>query len=136
MEAPYMLKAMQEVWELLCTTIMWFIWIVRCSKVFGNTIVHPVESVRNVWMQMVHTLKGRYDEIKGETNVAVLQRLEFIAYWKKAPFLKCKTHVVLSTTNMVVPTTNHITRLWNGDTIYPLWMETQGRVQHSCNNCL
>ena len=26
-------------------------------------------------------------EIKGETDVAVLQRLEFIAYWKKAPFL-------------------------------------------------
>ena len=87
MEAPYMLKAMQEVWELLCTTTMWFIWTARCSKVFGNITIHPVESVRNVWMQMVHTLKGRYDEIKGETDDAVLQRLEFIAHWKKAPFL-------------------------------------------------
>ena len=87
MEAPYMLKAMQEVWELLCTTRMWFIWTVRCSKVFGNTIVHLVESVQYVWMQMVHTLKGRYEEIKGETNVAVLQCLKFIAYWKNASFL-------------------------------------------------
>ena len=29
MEAPYMLKSMQEVWELLCTTTMWFIWTTR-----------------------------------------------------------------------------------------------------------
>ena len=50
MEAPYMLQAMQEVWELLCTTTMWFILTTRCSKVFGNTIVHLVETVRNVWM--------------------------------------------------------------------------------------
>ena len=75
MEILSMLKATQEVWELLCTTTMWFIWIARCSKVFGNTIVHPVESVRNVWMEMVHTLKGRYEDIKGETNVAMLQRM-------------------------------------------------------------
>ena len=39
---------------------------------------------------MVHTLKGQYDEIKGETDVAMLQRLKFIAYWKKAPFLTHK----------------------------------------------
>ena len=58
---------------------MWFIWTTRCSQVFGNTNVHPVESV--------HTLKGQNDEITCETDVAVLQRLEFIAYWKKAPFL-------------------------------------------------
>ena len=57
MEIPYMLKAMQEVWELLCTTRC-FIWIARCSKVFDNTIVHIVESARNVWMHMVYTLKG------------------------------------------------------------------------------
>ena len=87
MEAPYMLKTMQEVWELLCTTTMWFIWTARCSKVFGNTTIHPVESTRNVWMEMVHTLKGQYEDIKGETDVAVLQRLEFIVYWKKTPFL-------------------------------------------------
>ena len=60
--------------------MMWFIWTVGCSKVFGNTIVHPVESVRNVWIHMVHALKRRYDEIKGEIDVAVLQQLECIAY--------------------------------------------------------
>ena len=75
-----MLKAMQEVWELLCTTTMCFIWTARCAKVFGNTSGYPMESVGNVWMQMVHTLKGWYEEIKGETHVAVLQHLEFIAY--------------------------------------------------------
>ena len=52
-------------------TTMWFIWTTRCCKVFGNITIHPVESVRNVWMQMVHTLKGRYDEIKGETDAGV-----------------------------------------------------------------
>ena len=77
-EAPIMLKAMQVVWVLLCSTTMWFIWIARCSKVFDNNIVHPLGSVWNVWMQMVHTLKG-------ETNVEVLQHLKFIVYWKKGP---------------------------------------------------
>ena len=43
-------KSVQEVWELLCTTTMWLIWTPRCSKVFDNSIIHLVESVRNVWM--------------------------------------------------------------------------------------
>ena len=73
MEISYTLKAMQEVWELLCTTITWFIWIARCSTVFDNTTVHPVESVQNVWIHMVHALKkGRYDKIKGERDAPVL----------------------------------------------------------------
>ena len=55
--------------------------------VIDNTIAHPVESVRNVWMHRVHTLKGWYDETKGETDVAVLQCFDFIAYWNKGPFL-------------------------------------------------
>ena len=86
-------------------------------------------------MQMVHTLKGRYDEIKGETDVAMLQHLEFIAYWKKAPFshtTQCKTYVVLSTTNMVVPTTNHITRLWNGGVVI-LFILYGWRSKEECN---
>ena len=67
---------------------------------------------------MLHTLKGWYDEIKGETDVAVLQWLEFIAYWKKTPFLTLQNArpmwcLALSTTSMVVPTTNHIARLWS-----------------------
>ena len=48
MKIRYMLKARQEVWELLCTTTMWFIWTPWCSKVFDNIIVHPVESVQNI----------------------------------------------------------------------------------------
>ena len=86
MDIPYMLKTMQEVWELLSTTTMWFLWTARCSKAFDNITVHPVEIVRNVWMQMVHTLRGQYDDIKGETDAAVLQRLQFTSYWKKGPF--------------------------------------------------
>ena len=72
MDIHYMPKTMQVVWELLSITTMWFLWTARCSKAFDNIMVHPVEIVRNVWMQMVHTLKGQYDEIKGKTNVVVL----------------------------------------------------------------
>ena len=80
MDIPYMLKTMQEVWELLSTTTMWFLWTARCSKAFDNITVHPMEIVRNVWMQMVHTLRGQYDDIKGETDAAVLQLLQFTSY--------------------------------------------------------
>ena len=52
-----------------------------------NTIVHLVGSVRNIWMQMVHTFKGQYDGIKCETDEAMLQCLKFITYRKKGPFL-------------------------------------------------
>jgi hypothetical protein len=35
-EVQNMDKEMQRIWELLSTTIMWFIWIARCSKIFDN----------------------------------------------------------------------------------------------------
>ena len=58
-EVPIMDKEMQGVWELLCTTTMWYIWTARCSKIFDNTETYPAESVKNVWIQLVHTLKGQ-----------------------------------------------------------------------------
>ena len=75
---PNMIKEMKNVWELLCTTTMWYIWIAGCSKVFDNFVVHPEGNVRNVWMRMVRTLKEQYDGIKGDINVAVLQSLSLI----------------------------------------------------------
>ena len=101
---------------MLCTTTMWFIWTATGSKVFGNIIVHPVERVQNVWMQMVYTLKGWYDEIKGETMLQCCNVSNLSPIGRRSLFLHYKmlTYVVLSTTSMVVPTTNHITRLWNG----------------------
>ena len=63
-----------------------YIWTARCSKIFDNTETYPAESVKNIWVQLVHTLKEQFDEIKGEIEVAILKGLAFINYWKKGPF--------------------------------------------------
>ena len=68
-------------------------------------------------MQMVHTLKGG-----GMMKLNVRQMLQCcndsdLSPIRRRPLsqtTKCKTYVVLNTTSVVVPTTNHITRLWNG----------------------
>ena len=79
-------SGVQQVWEVCSSTIMWYIWKARCTKVFEGTSTPPVESVSGIWNELILTLKGQYDMISGDTDAAIRQRLAFHGIWKKGPF--------------------------------------------------
>ena len=70
-----------HLWELLSSTTMWFIWKAQCIKVFEGREVPPIELLVAIWNDMVSTLRGQYDMIKGVLEVEVLARRGFEEKW-------------------------------------------------------
>ena len=72
-------------WELLSSTTLWVIWKSRCGMVMEGKHTPPVEAVKDIWSIVIHTLKGRYDSIKGDSENALKQRLTFHQTWYELP---------------------------------------------------
>jgi hypothetical protein len=51
-------------WELLNSTTIWIIWKVKCFKVFENKTILVVECVKDIWFELIHTLKGQYGTLE------------------------------------------------------------------------
>ena len=66
-------EAMQ-IWELLSSTTMWFIWKARCKKVFKLSKNPAVEIVSAIWLELVLTLRSQLEIIIGD---AEQRRLHF-----------------------------------------------------------
>ena len=52
-------KEIQPIWEILSSTIVYNIWKVQCSLVFHQVKASSAELVTNIWLDIVHTLKGQ-----------------------------------------------------------------------------
>ncbi|KAH7332247.1 hypothetical protein KP509_20G077900 [Ceratopteris richardii] len=78
-------------WELLNGITMWTIWKNRCTKVFEGKETPPVEAIKAIWLDMVYTLRGQLEEIKGDSTAAILQRMEFHRIWRNGPFYEFST---------------------------------------------
>ena len=53
-------KEIQPLWEILNSTTAYYIWKARCSLVFHQVRASPIELVKRIWLDMIHTLKGQY----------------------------------------------------------------------------
>ena len=71
-------KEVQPIWEILSSTIVYHIWKARCSLVFHQLKTPPAEVVSNIWLDIVHTLKGQWDGIVGDSEAKIAQRSEFL----------------------------------------------------------
>ena len=49
---------------------------------FHQVRASPIELVNNIWLDMVHTLKGQWDTIIGDSNDKVSQHHRFLTLWK------------------------------------------------------
>ena len=58
-----------------------------CSLVFHQVKASPIELVSNIWLDMVHTLKGQWDCIIGDFDDKAAQRHPFYTLWKATPHL-------------------------------------------------
>ncbi|KAH7434029.1 hypothetical protein KP509_07G097800 [Ceratopteris richardii] len=78
-------------WELLSGITMWTIWKNRCTKVFEGKETPPVEAIKAIWLDMVYTLRGQLEEIKGDSTTAILyySGWNFTEYGGMAPSTSC-----------------------------------------------
>ena len=67
-----------SVWVLLSTCLMWHIWKARCSRVVGGEFFAVQQVVQAIWVEMVLTLIAQFDNIKGISETAVLERIRFL----------------------------------------------------------
>ncbi len=74
-------------WELLCGITLWVIWKSRCIRVFSGKKVPPVEGIKEIWAEAVHSLKGQYDSIRGDSETAIRMRQTFLRTWVNTPFI-------------------------------------------------
>ena len=47
----------------------WHIWTRRCKFVFQQHKLPSGEVLLNIWFELVSWLRGRYDSIKGESDI-------------------------------------------------------------------
>mgnify|MGYP006966605186 CR=1 FL=1 len=58
----------------------------RCSKVFEEKVVLPMDAVKGIRTELVHTLKGQFDGIKADSKEARKRRDLFHKLWGRFPF--------------------------------------------------
>ena len=83
-------KEVQPLWEILSSTTTYNIWKARCSLVFHQVRASPIELVKSIWLDMVHTLKGQWDCIVGDSNDKGAQRHQFPTLWTTTPLMASK----------------------------------------------
>ena len=54
-------------WELVSSLALWFVWRARCRRIFERRVVPPTETIRDFWLELIHTLRGQLELLQGET---------------------------------------------------------------------
>ncbi|MCO5568556.1 hypothetical protein L7F22_022255 [Adiantum nelumboides] len=73
-------------WELLSSLTLWFIWRARCCRSIEGQLEPPAETVRAIWQEILHTLRGCFERIQGDSDSATQRRLAFHSTWSRGPF--------------------------------------------------
>ena len=107
---PYACQVQEEegnpMWELHCGITLWVIWKGRCIKVFTEKQVSSAEGIQEIWSEAVHTLKGQYDSIQGDSDATIMTRQNFLLTWSHTLFCTMvgdKPHWSLSTPKCLFP---------------------------------
>ena len=66
---------------------VYYIWKARCSLIFHQVRASPVEIVHNIWLDMIHTLKGQWDCLIGDSEPKAAQCHQFLTLWKATPLI-------------------------------------------------
>ena len=76
-----------QIWQLVSSITIWYIWKARCLKVFQNATERPAQIISGIWIEIVHNL-GLLDSINGKTHQAELKCLEFHVIWDISIFFR------------------------------------------------
>ena len=73
-------------WELVSSLTLWFVWCARCHRVFEGQLEPSAVTVRAIWLELIHTLRGQLDRIQGSSEKAERRRQAFHQTWQAGPF--------------------------------------------------
>ena len=62
-----------QIWQLVSSITIWYIWKARCLKVFQNMIERPAQIIYGIWTEISHNLIGLLDSIKGNMQQVELK---------------------------------------------------------------
>ena len=71
------------VWETISSITLWVLWTSRRRRIFQQIQWNVVEVVKEIWVTLVHTLKGEYDAIKGDSDVVFRKQEVFKKRWER-----------------------------------------------------
>ena len=82
-------------WELISSLGMWFVWRARCRRIFEGRTVPAAETVRDFWVELIHTLCGQYEQLQGDSESRQGRRRAFLQRWGTGPFFFWRAGSVL-----------------------------------------
>ena len=65
------------------------------TKTYKQVTDAPSETIRKIWLDILHSLEGQYDAIKDNSDMAMTQQLLFSAVWKEALFYDVSLDIVI-----------------------------------------
>ena len=71
------------VWEMISSITIWVLWTSRCRRIFQQIQWNVVDVVKEIWVTLVHTLKGEYDAIKCDSDVVFRKQEGFKKRWER-----------------------------------------------------
>ena len=71
------------VWSTLPSLVIWVLWKARCKCVFQKVKQNVVELVKDIWLMLLHTLRGQYEAITGEPEVVIRKQQQILRNLEK-----------------------------------------------------
>ena len=81
-------KVKSDLWNLVSSSTLWYIWKARCQRLLGRLIIPIEEVLKSIWQEMVLTMRARFDAIVGDSDSALARRQAFLAHWKNLGFFE------------------------------------------------
>ena len=72
-----------KVWSTIYSLAVWILWKARCKFVFQNVKPNAVELVKEIWLMLLHTLRGQYEAIHCEPNLCFASNNNFEKFGKR-----------------------------------------------------
>ena len=73
------------VWNIVSINALWVWWKCRCNKKYEGIDYNVVDMIKMFWDNLIHTVKGEYDNIKGTTEMVHKKRRRIRQIWWPIP---------------------------------------------------
>ena len=74
---------MTTFWKFNSSIVLWALWTSRRRRIFQEIQWNVVDVVKEIWLTLMHTLKGEYDAIKGDSNAVFRKQEVFKKRWER-----------------------------------------------------
>ena len=77
-------------WEYVSGFVLWAIWKARCIKVFQGVAESPAETIKVIWPELLHTLRGQWNSMQGNSGGMKNMQIHFGKYVRLLESIPCR----------------------------------------------